>query len=104
MPMSFAMLGPSSLRKAIAVLAFGVLALAAERAQAGGLVDESVRARMLAHKDGRVAHLESEYNDVFVDKRGPLLALTTRVRGETFFHSIVNLADPDDMPAPYTRL
>src|SRR5215470_1844084 len=95
---------PSSLRTAIAVLALSVLALAGGRAQADRLVDESVRTRMLAHKDGRVAHLESEYNDVFVEKRGPLLALTTRVRNETFFHSIVNLEDPDDMPAPYTRL
>jgi spermidine synthase len=100
--MSFDMPRPCSLRRAIAVLALGVLALG--HAQADGLVDESMRARMLAHKDGRVAHIESEYNDVFVDKRGPLLALTTRARGETFFHSIVNLADPDDMPAPYTRL
>jgi spermidine synthase len=89
---------------AAALLALGVLALGGERARADGLVDESVRARMLQHKDGRVAHIESEYNDVFVDKRGALLALTTRVRNETFFHSIVNLEDPDDMPAPYTRL
>jgi spermidine synthase len=89
---------------AAALVALGVLALGGGRAQADGLVEETVRARMLTHKDGRVAHIESEYNDVFVDKRGPLLALTTRVRNETFFHSIVNLQDPDDMPAPYTRL
>jgi spermidine synthase len=93
-----------SLRKAIAAVALGVLALAAGRTQADDLVDASVRAHMLTHKDGRVAHIESEYNDVFVEKRGPLLALTTRVRDEKFFHSIVNLTDPDDMPAPYTRL
>jgi len=98
------MLGPCSLRKAIAAVALGVLALGVGRAQADDLVDESVRAHMLAHKDGRVAHIESEYNDVFVEKRGPLLALTTRVGDEKFFHSIVNLKDPDDMPAPYTRL
>ena len=98
------MLGPCSLRKAIAAVALGVLALGVGRAQADDLVDESVRAHMLAHKDGRVAHIESEYNDVFVEKRGPLLALTTRVGNEKFFHSIVNLKDPDDMPAPYTRL
>lgn len=91
-------------KSAAIILAFGVLAFAAGRAQADDLVDESVRAHMLAHKDGRVAHIESEYNDVFVEKRGPLLALTTRVRNEKFFHSIVNLTDPDDMPAPYTRL
>ena len=100
------MIGPSSLRKTatFTALALSVLALVAGRAHADDLIDESVRAHLLTHKDGRVAHIESEYNDVFVEKRSPLLALTTRVRNEKFFHSIVNLTDPDDMPAPYTRL
>ncbi|HEV2957728.1 MAG TPA: fused MFS/spermidine synthase [Xanthobacteraceae bacterium] len=105
--MSFAMLSSCCLRKAVkfaVVVAFGVLALAAGRARADGLVDESVRARMLQHRDGRVAHIESEYHDVFVEKRGPLLALTTRARNETYFHSIVDLRDPDALPVPYTRI
>jgi spermidine synthase len=101
------MLSSCCLRKAVkfaVVVAFGVLALAAGRARADGLVDESVRARMLQHRDGRVAHIESEYHDVFVEKRGPLLALTTRARNETYFHSIVDLRDPDALPVPYTRI
>jgi spermidine synthase len=85
------------------VAAFGLLALAAS-ARADSLVDDAVRARMLQHKDGRVAHIESEYHDVFVEKRGPMLALTTRARNETYFHSIVDLRDPDALPVPYTRL
>jgi spermidine synthase len=101
------MFGGYSLRSAAkfaaAFIGVGVLALAAG-AQADSLVDESVRARMLAHKDGRVAHIESEYHDVFVEKRGPLLALTTRARNETYFHSIVDLRDPDALPVPYTRI
>jgi spermidine synthase len=88
---------------AAALVAFALFALTAG-ARADGLVDESVRARMLQHKDGRVAHIESEYHDVFVEKRGPLLALTTRARNETYFHSIVDLHDPDALPVPYTRL
>ncbi|HEV3394544.1 MAG TPA: fused MFS/spermidine synthase [Xanthobacteraceae bacterium] len=96
---------PRKAAKLAAVLiAVAVLGLASGRASPQRLVDESMRARMLEHADGRIAHIESEYNDVFVDKRGPLLALTTRVRNETFFHSIVDLGDPDDMPVPYTRL
>src|SRR5262249_21934381 len=103
---SFPMLRSCSLRKSFAVIlvALGVLGLAAGHAQADSLVDESIRARMLAHKDGRVAHIESEYHDVFVEKRGPLLALTTRARNETYFHSIVDLRDPDALPVPYTRI
>jgi spermidine synthase len=106
--MSPEMLGSCSLRRATkfaaTLIAIGLFALAAGRAQADGLVDESVRARMLAHKDGRVAHIESEYHDVFVEKRGALLALTTRARNETYFHSIVDLRDPDALPVPYTRI
>src|ERR1700720_4667412 len=94
----------SGTRFAATLVALGVLAFAAGRAQADGLVDECLRARMLAHKDGRVAHIESQYHDVFVEKRGPMLALTTRARNETYFHSIVDLRDPDALPVPYTRI
>jgi spermidine synthase len=86
------------------LLACAVLAFAAWPAFADGLLDEAVRARMLEHKDGRVARIQSEYHDVFVEKRGPMLALTTWARGETYFHSIVDLRDPDALPVPYTRL
>jgi spermidine synthase len=86
------------------LIALAVLVLAGHRAWSEGLFDESVRARMLQHADGRVAHLETEFNNVFISKRGPLLALTTRVRNEMYFHSIVDLADPDDMPVPYTQM
>jgi spermidine synthase len=88
---------------AAALVAFAVLALGG-RALADGLVDEHVRAKMLEHKDGRVARIQSEYHDVFVEKRGPMLALTTWARNETYFHSIVDLRDPDALPVPYTRL
>jgi spermidine synthase len=97
-----------SLRKAetsiTVLIAFVVLTLAGNRAWSEGLFDESVRARMLQHGDGRVAHIETEFNDVYVGKRGPMLALTTRVRNETYFHSIVDLRDPDELPVPYTQI
>jgi spermidine synthase len=73
------------------------------RAQGESLIDESVRAQMLAHRSGPIVHLETEYNDLYISKRGPLLALTTRVKNELRFHSIVDLEDPDDMPVPYTQ-
>jgi len=87
-----------------ALLACAMLAFAAAPAGADGLVDEGVRARMLEHRDGRVARIQSEYHDVFVEKRGPMLALTTWARNETYFHSIVDLRNPDVLPVPYTRL
>jgi predicted membrane-bound spermidine synthase len=85
-------------------LAFAVLVLACNDAWSAGLFDESVRARMLNQGDGRIAHIETEYNDIYVNKHGPLLSLTTKVRNELNFHSIVDLADPDALPVPYTRI
>ena len=79
------------------------LASGGSHAQGESLYDEAVRAQMLAHRSGPIAHLETEYNDLYISKRGPLLALTTRVRDELRFHSIVDLKDPDDMLVPYTQ-
>jgi spermidine synthase len=85
------------------VMVGGALVLGGSHARGESLFDEGVRAQMLAHRSGPIAHLETEYNDLYISKRGPLLALTTRVRDELRFHSIVDLKDPDDMPVPYTQ-
>jgi spermidine synthase len=91
-------------RSITGLITFAVLVLACNRAWSGELFDENVRARMLKHDDGPVAHIETEYNNLYVNKLGPLLALTTRVRNEIYPHSIVDLKDPDDMPVSYTRM
>jgi spermidine synthase len=88
----------------LALACLSALALAAADACAQPLFDESVRAEMLKHRDGRIAHLETEYNDIFVDKRGPLLALSTRYRSESYLESKVNLKDPDELPVEYSQL
>jgi spermidine synthase len=96
---------PRKAAKSVAgFVALAVLMLAGNRAWSEGLFDGAVRARMLQHADGRVAHLETEFNNVYIGKRGSFLSLTTRVRNELYFHSIVDLDDPDDMPVPYTRM
>ncbi|HXW26603.1 MAG TPA: fused MFS/spermidine synthase [Xanthobacteraceae bacterium] len=91
-------------KSAAALVALAALALGGDGARAADLFDESVRARMLKHDDGRIVRLETEYNDLFISKRGPLLALSTRVRNESYFESVVDLKDADDMIVPYTRL
>jgi predicted membrane-bound spermidine synthase len=93
-----------TVRSVTGLVAFALLVLACDCAWSADLFDQSVRSLMLKHDDGRVAHIETEYNNVYINKRGPLLSLTTRVRNETYFHSIVDLLDPDDMPVPYTRI
>jgi spermidine synthase len=87
---------------ALAILV--VLAVSCGGARSEGLFDESVRAKMLKHEEGLVAHVETEYNNVYISKNGPLLAMTTMVAKRWLFESIVNLKDPDDLTVPYSKL
>jgi hypothetical protein len=87
-----------------ALIAFFVFSLAGHRARSESLFNETVRAKMLTHSDGLVAHIETGYNNIFIIKRRAFLFLTTRFRREDRIQSVVNLKDPDDMMAPYTRI
>ena len=89
---------------AVRLIVFAMLVLAADRALSADLFDANIRAQMLKHDDGRIAHLETQYNNVYINKYGPFLSMTTRVRNEINYHSIVDLKDPDDLQVPYTRL
>jgi spermidine synthase len=73
-------------------------------ARAEDLFDPQIRETMLARKDGRIAHVESVYNDIFVTKQANLLSLSFQWKGWRFYQSVTNLADPDDLPMPYSRL
>ena len=99
------MRAPRATAKLVPVLiACAGLALTGGRASSADLFDASVRAQMLKHADGRVAHIETEYNNIYVNKYDAFLSMTTRVRNEINYHSIVDLKDPDDLQVPYTRL
>ena len=78
------------------------LAIAPSRAWAAEPFDEAIRAAMLKQHDGQIAHIETEYNDLFVTKTGTFLAMATRIKSERIAHSTVNLKDPDNLPIPYT--
>src|SRR5207247_1220450 len=59
-------------RSAVAVLMAASLAatmLGILTTQAENLVNESVRAAMLKRADGRIAHVESQHNDIYITKR-----------------------------------
>ena len=87
-----------------ALVAFFVFSLAGHCARSESLFDETVRAKMLTHSDGLVAHIDTKYNNIFIIKRRAFLFLTTRFRREDHIQSVINLKDPDDMMAPYTRI
>jgi spermidine synthase len=62
------------------------------------------RAALLAREDGQLAHIEGQYNDIYVVKRGNELLMTARLKGWNYTESRINLADPDVVPANYLRL
>jgi predicted membrane-bound spermidine synthase len=72
-------------------------------ARAEDSFDPQIRKKMAAQKDGRIAHLETVYNDIFVTKEANLLKLSFQWKGWRFYQSQINLADPDDLPMPYSR-
>jgi spermidine synthase len=89
------------LRRGALVLA---LLLMAPSARAEALIDEAVREAMLQRADGRLAHIETEYNDIFITKRRHELMMSFQLKGFDYTESIANLADPDDLPVRYTQV
>jgi spermidine synthase len=81
--------------------AFVATATAPCTARAAEIFD---RATVLARVDGQLAHIEGQYNDIYVVKRGNELLLTSRLKGWNYTESRINLADPDVIPANYLRL
>jgi spermidine synthase len=87
----------------VAMLAALALASAAQPARSAELIDAEIRADMLARKDGQLAHIETEYNDIYITKRRAELTMSFQLKGWDYTESITNLKDPDDLPLKYTR-
>src|SRR5882757_2374091 len=79
-------------------------AFAAADARAEDLIDPAIRAAMLKRADGQIAHLETEYNDIFINKRRSELTLAFQLKGYDYTESVANLTDPDDLPVRYTQV
>jgi spermidine synthase len=89
-------------RAALVMLALAALAVPAARAES--LLDDGIRAAMLKSPNGRIAHIETEYNDVFITKRGSQLVMSFQVKGWDYTESVTNLVDPDDLPLRYAQV
>jgi len=85
------------------VLAALLLAGSAGGSPAAELIDAQARAAMLAHKDGQIDHVETEYNDIYITKERNELYMAFQLKGWDYTESIVNLRDADDLPLKYTR-
>ena len=80
---------------------FVAIAAAPSVAQSTEIFD---RATLLAREDGQLAHIEGQYNDIYVVKRGNELLMTARLKGWNYTESRINLADRDVIPANYLRM
>src|SRR5262249_58001775 len=49
------------------------------------------------------AHDESEYNDMYVNKRRVELTMTFQLKGWDYTESVTNLSDPDDLVLRYAQ-
>src|SRR5262249_9364957 len=72
--------------------------------RADGLVDEAIRAAMLERAQGRIAHIETEYNDVFITRRQSELVMSFQVKVFDYTETVINLLDPDDLPMRYAQV
>jgi predicted membrane-bound spermidine synthase len=87
-----------------ALVFLAVAAVASPASQATGLIDEGIRAAMLKHPDGRIAHIETEHNDIFITKRRNQIVMSFQVEGWDYTESVANLTDPDDLPLRYAQV
>ena len=88
---------------AAAMIALATLAPAGPAARADSLVDEGVRATMLKRPDGQIAHVESEYNDIYIRKRRDELTMSFQLKGWDYTESVTNLRDADDLSLRYAQ-
>jgi spermidine synthase len=89
---------------AVLLIAVAIIGVPAPVAANDALIDESVRAEILKRKDGRLAHIESEYNDIYISKRRNQLIMTFQLKGWDYTESVANLEDPDDLPLHYSQV
>jgi spermidine synthase len=91
-------------RAAVLLTTVLIAASAAPVARADALIDENVRAAMLKRPDGRVAHVESEYNDIYVTKRRSELTMSFQLKGWDYTESVTDLRDPDALVLRYSQV
>jgi predicted membrane-bound spermidine synthase len=91
-------------RMGAGLVLIALAALAVPAGRADNLIDEGVRVAMLERADGRLAHIETQYNDVFITKRQHQLVMSFQLKGWDYTESVSNLLDPDDLPLRYAQV
>ena len=52
---------------------------------------------MLGHANGRIAHVETQQTDLYIDKMGSMLMMSLRYKRDGYVDSMTNLKDPDEL-------
>jgi spermidine synthase len=65
--------------------------------------DASAQASILMRNDGQLERVDSEYNTIFVEKRGTTISLNFGYRANRYTESVIDLARPDELVVTYTR-
>ena len=91
-------------RAAVAAVLAALAGLPQQSARAEDLVDMSVRADIAKRADGHIAHVESEYNDIFITKKRDELTMSFQLKGFDYTESAASLTDPDALPIRYTQV
>jgi spermidine synthase len=72
-------------------------------AHSENLLDDKLRADLLRRPNGKLAHIETVYNDIFISKQRDIVAMSFQLKGWEYTQSETNLRDADDLPVLYTR-
>jgi predicted membrane-bound spermidine synthase len=89
---------------AAAIILIACAMVTSPACRAESLIDDGIRTAMLKRGNGRIAHIETEYNDVFITKRQNQLVMSFQVKGWDYTESVANLTDPDDLPLRYAQV
>ncbi|MGZ3326597.1 MAG: spermidine synthase, partial [Xanthobacteraceae bacterium] len=87
-----------------AFIVLALIALAPSTGRSESLINDVIRADRLTRPNGRLAHIETEYNDIFITKRQDHLVMSFQVKGWDYTESVTNLSDPDDLPLRYAQV
>jgi spermidine synthase len=88
----------------LAVLACACGGAADGHAQGRSIIDPLVAQRVLQSKDGPLENIETQYNNIYIAKRGPRVAMSFRRHGSDYVESVSNLADWTELTVAYTQV
>lgn len=89
---------------AAVLIAAAIASVAPSPSKAADVLDDRAVAAVLAMKDGTIARLETDYNNIFITKRQSYVVMAFQRYSEKYTESVSNLKDPKELPVYYTQV